>query len=91
MQQISAKEYKTRLDWVGELIHKELCKKLKFDHTTKWYVHNPESVRRMRRKNPLGFWNTNKSRNLGHYVDIVIVNKKIFLKRENLPKSRTTE
>ena len=22
----------------------ELCKKLKFDHTNKWYMHNPESV-----------------------------------------------
>ena len=30
-------EYKTRYDW-------ELCKKLKFDHTTKLYMHKPESV-----------------------------------------------
>ena len=26
------------------MIHLELCKKLKFDHTNKWYMHNPESV-----------------------------------------------
>ena len=26
------------------MIHKELCKKLKFDHTKKWYMHNLESV-----------------------------------------------
>ena len=32
------KEYNTRLDWVGKVIHWELCKKLKFDHTTKWYI-----------------------------------------------------
>ena len=38
------KEYKTRHDWMGKVIHKELCKKLKFDHTNKWYMHNSESV-----------------------------------------------
>ena len=27
------KEKKTRHDWVGKVIHKELCKKLKFDPT----------------------------------------------------------
>ena len=26
------------------MIHWELCKTLKFDHTTKWYRHKPESV-----------------------------------------------
>ena len=26
------------------MIHWELCKKLKFDHTTKWYIHKLESV-----------------------------------------------
>ena len=26
------------------MIHWELCKKIKFDHTNKWYIHNPESV-----------------------------------------------
>ena len=44
MQQISAEKYKTRHDWVGKLIHWELSKKFKFDHTSKWYVHNPASV-----------------------------------------------
>ena len=38
------KEYKTRHDWVGKVIHKEMCKKLKFDHTNKWYIHNPAAV-----------------------------------------------
>ena len=31
-------------DRVGKGIHWELCKKMKFDHTTKWYVHKPKSV-----------------------------------------------
>ena len=30
-----AQEYKTRYDWVGKVIHWELCKKLKFYHITK--------------------------------------------------------
>ena len=38
------KEYKTRHDWMGKVIHWELCKKLKFDHTNKWYMHYPVSV-----------------------------------------------
>ena len=38
------KEYKTWHDWVGKVIHWELCKKLKFDHMNKWYMDNPESV-----------------------------------------------
>ena len=33
---LAQKEYKTKNDW-------ELCKKLKFDHTTKWYMIKPES------------------------------------------------
>ena len=37
-------DYKTRHDRVGNMIHLELCKKLKFDHANKWYVHNQESV-----------------------------------------------
>ena len=41
---LAQKEYKTRHDWVGKLIHWERCKKFKFDHTNKWYMHNPESV-----------------------------------------------
>ena len=34
------KVYKTRHEWVGKVIHWEVCKKLKFDHTNKWYIHN---------------------------------------------------
>ena len=26
------------------MIHWEMCKKFKFDHTNKWYMHNPASV-----------------------------------------------
>ena len=29
----------------GKVVDKELCKILKFDHSTKWCIHKPESVR----------------------------------------------
>ena len=36
--------YKTRYDWVGKVIHWEIWKKFKFDHTNKSYIYNPEFV-----------------------------------------------
>ena len=41
---LAQKEYKTRYNWVGKVIHLELYKKLKFVDMNKWYRHNPESV-----------------------------------------------
>ena len=38
------KEYKARHDWVGKRIHWEMCKKFKFNHANKWYMHNPATV-----------------------------------------------
>ena len=38
------KEYKARHDWVGKVIHCEKCRKFQFDHTNKWYMHNPAPV-----------------------------------------------
>ena len=40
---LAQKEYKTRDDWVGKVIYWEMCKKFRFDHTNKWYMHNPAS------------------------------------------------
>ena len=36
---LAQKEYETIHDWVGKVIHKELCKKMKFVHTTESYIH----------------------------------------------------
>ena len=33
-------EYKAIHDWVGNVIHWEMCRKFQFDHTNKWYMHN---------------------------------------------------
>ena len=41
---LAKKEYKTIHDWEGKVIHWELCKKLKFDRTNKWYMYNPAAV-----------------------------------------------
>ena len=41
---LAQKEYKTKHNNVGKMMHWELCKKLKFDHTNKWNIENPESV-----------------------------------------------
>ena len=41
---LAQREYKARHDWVGKVIHWEMCKKFQFDHTNKWYMHNPAPV-----------------------------------------------
>ena len=41
---LAQKEYKTRHDWVGKVIHRELCQKLKFDNTNQWYMPNPTFI-----------------------------------------------
>ena len=41
---LAHREYKARHDWVGKVIHWEMCKKLKIDHTNKWYRQNPAPV-----------------------------------------------
>ena len=40
-RKLAQKEYKTGH---GKVIPWEVCKKFKFDHTNKWYMHNPTSV-----------------------------------------------
>ena len=34
----------TRHALVGKVIHLKMCKKFKFDHTNKWYMHNPAHI-----------------------------------------------
>ena len=43
-RKLAQKEYKTRHDWVGKVIHWEIGKKFKFNHTNKWYMHNPAFI-----------------------------------------------
>ena len=39
---LAQKKFKSRYEWVGKVIYLELCKRLKFDHTDKWYIYKPE-------------------------------------------------
>ena len=41
---LAQRKYKARHDWVGKVMHWEMCKKLKFDLTNKWYMLNPAPV-----------------------------------------------
>ena len=43
-RKFAQKEYKNRYDWVWKLIRWKPCKKIKFVHTTKWYMYKPEAV-----------------------------------------------
>ena len=45
---LEQKDYRIRHAWVGKVIYWKLCLKLKLDHTTKWYMHKPESVQENR-------------------------------------------
>ena len=74
---LERKKYKTRYNWVGEVIHWKLCKKLKFDDTTKWFLHKTKSV--VENKTHEILWGTE-----GHLIpsrrpDLVLINKKIGL------------
>ena len=74
---LAQKEYKTRHDWVGKVIHWELCKKLKFDHATYWYMHKPESVQENETYKLLwDFEIPTDNQILARRPDIVIINKK---------------
>ena len=71
-------EYKTRHNSVGKVIYRELCKKWKFDHTNKWYMHNPESVLENDAQTPLGFWDMFVSHLISaRGLDLIIINKKV--------------
>ena len=77
MQQTGIKEYKPRNDWVGKVIHWELYKKLRFDHTTKWYLHKPELVRENETHKFWGDFEIQTDHEIPtRRPDLVIINKK---------------
>ena len=70
-------EYKARYNWVGKVIHWEMCKKFKFDHANKWYMYNPAPVLENDAHKLL--WDFNIQ--TGHLIsakrpDLIIINKK---------------
>ena len=91
---LAQKEYKARHEWVGKVIHWEMRKKFKFDHTNKWYMHNSapvleNDIRKLQ-------WDFNIQTDLlisARRPDLIIINKKIreFAKLSTLMSRRTTE
>ena len=41
---LAQRENKARYDWIGKVIPWEMCRKIQFDHTNKWYMHNTAPV-----------------------------------------------
>ena len=73
---LSQKEYKARHDSVGKVIHWEMCRKFQFDHTNKWYMHNPIPIRE---NDSHKLWVFNIQMDLlipARRPDLVIINKK---------------
>ena len=67
----------TTHDWVGKVVHWEMCKKFKFDHTNKWYMHNPAPV--LENDTHKVLWDFNIQTD--HLIparrpDLIIINKK---------------
>ena len=59
------------------MIHWELCKKFKFNHTTKWYTHKPESI--LENETHKLLWDFEIQTDhliLARRLDLVIINKK---------------
>ena len=84
---LAQKEYKARYNWVGKVIHWEMCKKFKFDHANKWYMHNPAPV--LENDTHKLLWDFDiKTDHLisARRPDRIIINKK--KKKENLQNCR---
>ena len=72
---------KTKHDWVDKVIHWEMCKKLKFDYTNKWYMRNPASV--LENDTHKLIWDFNIQMDhliSARWLDLIIISKK----KENL-------
>ena len=80
-----------RHDWVGKVIPWELCKKFKFDHTNKWYIHNSASLLENKIQTPLWFWQKNGSPNIGQTTRPYNNNKKELAELWSLLSRLTTE
>ena len=82
---LAQRECKARHDWVGKVIHWEICKKLKFHHTNKWYMHNPAPV--LENTTHKLLWDFNIQTDhliLARRPDLIIINNK----NENLQNSQ---
>ena len=74
---LAQREYKTWHNSVGKVIHWEMSNTFYFDHTNRWYVHNPEAV--LENDNHKLLWDFGIQTDLLISVrrsDLIIINKK---------------
>ena len=90
---LAQKGYKARHDWVGKVIHWEICKKSKFDQTNKWYIHNQAPVLENDTHKLLWEFDIQTDHLIPvRWPDLIIINKKRELaKMSTLLSRRTTE
>ena len=96
---LAQKEYKARHDWVGKVIHVEMCRKFQFDHTNIWYMHNLAPVLENDSHKLLWDFNIQTDPIIStRRPDLIIINKKKkkekkreFAKLLTLLSRRTTE
>ena len=83
---LAQRVYKERHDWVSKVIHWEMCKKFKFDHNNKWYLHKPAPVLENATHKLLRDFNIQTDHLIpARRPDLIIIIKK---KKENLQNSR---
>ena len=88
---LAQKEYKTRHDWVDKVIHWVVCKKFKFDHTNKWYMHNPTSALENDTHKLLWDFDSHTDQLISvRRPDLIIINKKWELAKLSTLLSRLT-
>ena len=76
-RKLAQKEYKGRHNWVGEVIHWEMCRKFQFDHTIKWYMHKPAPVLENNSHKLLWDFNIQTDRLIpARRPDLIIINKR---------------
>ena len=79
---LAQKGYKARHNWAGKVIHWEMCKKSKFDHANKWYMHNPAPVLENDTHKLLWVFDIQTDHLISaRRLDLIIINKK---RKENL-------
>ena len=92
---LAQKEYKARHDWVSKVIHWEMCKKFKFDHTNKWYMQNPALILENDTHKLLWGFNIQTDHQIpARRPDLIIINKikkKEFVKLSTLLSRWSTE
>ena len=75
---MAQKEYKARHDWVGKVIHSEMCRKFQFDYTNKWYMHISAPVQENDSQRLLWDFNIQTDYLIpARRPDLIIINKKM--------------